>query len=81
MAAKNNRVVSPPNPKGGWDVKGAPGSKRASAHTDTQKQAISKANQIVGNAGGGEVSIQGKNGQIREKNTIAPGNDPSNVKG
>ncbi|MDI9916910.1 DUF2188 domain-containing protein [Rhodococcus sp. IEGM 1379] len=80
MAAKNNRIVSP-NPKGGWDVKGAPGGKRASAHTDTQKEAISKANQIVGKAGGGEVSIQGKNGQIREKNTVAPGNDPSNVKG
>ncbi|OFV75356.1 DUF2188 domain-containing protein [Rhodococcus erythropolis] len=80
MAAKNDRIVSP-NPKGGWDVKGAPGSNRASAHTDTQREAIARANQIVGNAGGGDVSIQGRNGQIREKNTVAPGNDPRNIKG
>ena len=78
MAGKTSRIVSP-NPKGGWDVKG--GGKRASAHTDTQKEAIAKAKQIVGNAGGGEVSIQGKNGQIREKDTVAPGNDPSNIPG
>jgi hypothetical protein len=27
------------------------------------------------------VSIHGRDGQIREKNTIAPGNDPRNIKG
>ncbi|MGB2951295.1 MAG: DUF2188 domain-containing protein [Rhodococcus sp. (in: high G+C Gram-positive bacteria)] len=78
MAGKTNRIVSPSS-GGGWDVKG--GGKRASAHTDTQKEAIARAKQIVGNAGGGEVSIQGKNGQIREKDTVAPGNDPGNIPG
>lgn len=78
VVSKNNRIVSP-NPSGGWDVKG--GGSRASAHTATQKQAYAKAAQIVKNAGGGDVSVQGKNGQIREKNTIAPGNDPRKIKG
>ncbi len=71
-------IEEQPHTPGGRDVKG--GGSRASAHTVTQKQAYAKASQIVKNAGGGDVSVQGKNGQIQEKNTIAPGNDPKNVK-
>lgn len=74
MSNQNRRHVVP-NPDGGWDVK-APGAKRASAHTDTQKQAISRAKQIVDNAGGGEVRIHGRDGKIRNSDTVAPGNDP-----
>lgn len=29
----------------------------------------------------GEVAIHGRNGQIRDKHTIAPGNDPRNIRG
>lgn len=75
--ATNRNVV--PNPEGGWDVTGA--GKRASAHTDTQKQAIDRAKTIVGNQGGGEVSISGRDGKIRAKDTVAPGNDPSDIPG
>jgi len=75
----NNRNVVP-NPNGGWDVT-APGASRSSAHTDTQAQAIDRGRQIVGNAGGGELNIHGRDGQIRAKDTIAPGNDPSNRRG
>jgi len=41
--APNRNVV--PNPQGGWDVTG--GGKRASAHTETQAQAIARAKEIV----------------------------------
>lgn len=70
----NNRHVLP-NQGGGWDVR-APGAVRASAHTATQADALRRARTIVGNAGGGEVVIHGRNGQIRDSDTIAPGNDP-----
>jgi len=75
--APNRNVV--PNPEGGWDVKG--GGKRASAHTDTQAEAIERAKQIVRNQGGGEVSISGRDGKIRAKDTVDPGNDPRNIPG
>lgn len=71
---KNNRHVVP-NAQGGWDVK-KPGSSRASAHTNTQREAIDRAKQIVSNAGGGEVRIHGTDGKIRDSDTVAPGNDP-----
>ena len=42
----------------------------------TQREAIEAARTNLHNAGGGELTIQGENGRFREKNTIAPGNDP-----
>ena len=73
--SKNNRHVTP-NPEGGWDVRAA-GAARASSHHDTQADAIDRGRAIVGNAGGGEVRIHGRDGQIRDSDTIAPGNDPN----
>ncbi len=74
MATKKNRHVVP-NPEGGWDVK-APGSQRASSHHTTQRDAEQRAKEIVGNKGGGEVRIHGRDGRIRDSDTVAPGNDP-----
>lgn len=74
MASSNRHVV--PNPDGGWDVK-APGAKRASSHHPTQLDAERRAKEIVGNEGGGEVVIHRPNGQIRDSDTVAPGNDPN----
>lgn len=74
MGNSNNRHVVP-NPNGGWDVK-APGADRASAHLPTQADAIDRARQIVTNLGGGEVPIHGRNGQIRDSDTVGRGNDP-----
>jgi len=74
MSKDNNRHVVP-NPDGGWDVK-APGAGRASSHHDTQSDAEGRAREIVGKAGGGEVVIHRPNGQIRDSDTVAPGNDP-----
>ena len=75
MAIPKNRHVVP-NPSGGWDVK-APGAKRASSHHETQRQAETRAKDIVGNIGGGEVRIHGKDGRIRDSDTVSPGRDPN----
>lgn len=74
MSKPNNRHVVP-NPTGGWDVR-KPGTTRSSGHFDTQGEAISRARGIVGNTGGGDVVIHGRNGRIRDADTVAPGNDP-----
>jgi hypothetical protein len=70
-----NRRHVVPDPNGGWRVV-APHAERASAHADTQAEAYSRAREIVHNAGGGEVVIHGRDGQIRNSNTIPPGHDP-----
>lgn len=57
------------------------GAFRASAHTNTQADAINRGRQIVGNAGGGELNIHDRNGQIRAKDTIALGSDPRSSRG
>lgn len=75
MSNDSNRHVTP-NPDGGWDVQ-KPGGSRASSHHETQADAIGRAREIVGNAGGGEVRIHGRDGQIRDSDTVAPGNDPN----
>lgn len=75
MAKPNSRHVVP-NPKGGWSVK-KPGASRSSANTKTQKEAVDRSRDILSNDGGGELRIHGKNGQIRDSDTIAPGNDPN----
>lgn len=72
--SKNRRLVVP-SPRGGWDVK-APGAERASSHHRTQRQAEARAKEIVANAGGGEVRIHGRNGRIRDSDTVPPGRDP-----
>jgi Uncharacterized protein conserved in bacteria (DUF2188) len=75
MSKQNNRHVVPAS-QGGWNVV-APGASRASSHHTTQAQAERAARQIVHNAGGGEVVTHRPNGQIRDSDTVAPGNDPN----
>ena len=74
MSNVNRRHVVP-NPSGGWDVvKGH--ADRRSAHTPTQAEALDRARQIVRNLGGGEVVTHGKDGRIRDSDTVPRGNDP-----
>lgn len=75
MPNDNERHVTPDG-DGNWKVE-APGASRASSLHDTQADAIDRAREIVGNAGGGEVVIHGRDGRIRDSDTIAPGNDPN----
>ncbi len=74
--SNNNRRHVTPDPDGGWNVT-APGATRRSAHTDTQAQAVDRARDIVRNAGGGEVVIHGRDGRVRDSDTVFPGNDPN----
>ena len=69
-----------PHDSGGWDVK-APGTDRASSHHGTQAGAIDRAREIIHNQGGGELIVQNREGQIRQKDTIAPAHDPFPPKG
>ena len=61
---------------GRWEVK-APRADRAGAVTDTQAAAIDRARSILSNDGGGELTIKGQNGKIRDSDTVRPGNDPN----
>lgn len=74
--SNNNRRDVVPGKKGGWDIT-APGAKRISGNESTQAAAERRAKDIVRNAGGGEVVTHGRDGRIRSKDTVAPGNDPN----
>lgn len=69
----NNRFVV--NHEDGWAVKKA-GTDRASSVHRTQQEAERVAKNTVANLGGGEVKTQGRDGQWRDSDTVAPGNDP-----
>jgi len=72
--AKNDRyVVKHPD---GCAVRGG-GKDRASGVFDTQREAEQRAKEIVGNFGGGEVRIQGRDGRFRDSDTVPSGNDPT----
>lgn len=68
----NDRWVIPHD--GGWAV-AKEDRERVSARFDTQAEAIDRAREIIHNAGGGELIVQAEDGSIRQKSTVAPGND------
>lgn len=72
--SKNDRYVI--KHREGWAVK-SPSANRSSSIHHTQKEAESRAKEIVSNLGGGEVRIQNRQGRWRDSDTVAPGNDPS----
>ncbi len=59
-----------------WINKRLSASKASSKHP-TQKEAEHAAREMLKNQGGGELITKGKDGKIRSKDTIAPGNDPN----
>ena len=64
----------------GWVNKRNDADRATSIH-DTQKDAYDAARRNLINQGGGDITIQGLDGRFREKNTIHPGNDPSDIPG
>ena len=52
-------------------------SGRASSVHGTQQEALDAARGMLQNQGGGELAIKGRDGLIRSKDTIYPGNDPN----
>lgn len=71
--SKNDRYVVKHSK--GWAVKAA-GSSSPEGVFRKQSSAEQAAKRTVGDAGGGEVRIQGRDGKWRDSDTVAPGNDP-----
>ncbi len=68
-----NYHVTPKGDK--WQAK-QPGAARPSGVFDTQRQAEQQAKAWSHKSGGGEVTIHGQDGRIRDKDTVAPAKDP-----
>lgn len=79
MSKPQDRTVSKRS-DGGWENKRNDASRASSVHK-TQAEAVASARQMLGNQGGGELSIKGTNGRIRDKDTVHPGKDPYPPKG
>ena len=62
-------------PDGTWANKRDDADRASSVHR-TQGEAIDAGREMLGNQGGGELTVKGRGGRIRSKDTIAPGNDP-----
>jgi len=75
---QNERHVVPSR-HGGWHVR-APGAGRPSGHFDRQSDAIRRAREIVSKAGGGEVVIHSRDGQIRSSDAISGSAGETHVK-
>lgn len=74
MSKGRDRTISR-RPDGNWENKRNDSNRASSVHT-TQADAIAAGREMLGNQGGGELSVKGRNGRIRSKDTIPPGNDP-----
>jgi len=59
-----------------WADKRTDASRPAGLY-DTQRQAEDAARERLRRQGGGELITKGRDGRIRSKDTIAPGNDPN----
>ena len=75
MSNKSNNRIVYKRPSGAWVNKKNSSDKASSVH-GTQQEAVEAAREMLKNQGGGELTTKGLNGQIRSKDTIAPGNDP-----
>ena len=75
MPGKRHNVQ--PNSNGGWDVRRS-GSKRASGHFDTKKEAVARAREISNNEGT-ELVVRNLDGTISERDSH--GNDPRSSRG
>ena len=74
MSKGRDRTVYKPA-DGNWANKRNDAGKASSVHT-TQREAENSAREMLTNQGGGELTTMNRQGRIRSKDTIAPGNDP-----
>ncbi|NNE33945.1 MAG: DUF2188 domain-containing protein [Rhodothermales bacterium] len=79
MSKPQDRTISR-RPDGRWDNKRNDADRASSVH-DTQKEAQDAARDLLKRQGGGELTTKGVDGRIRDKDTVAPGNDPRKTKG
>lgn len=74
-----NYHVSKDKDSSKWNIQ-KEGANRTSGSASTQKKAEQQAKGYAANSGGGEVRIHGRDGKIRDSDTVAPANDPSSVR-
>jgi hypothetical protein len=74
----NKRIVGPKPGRKGWQNVNPNGS--ITFHR-TQENAIKQAGKELRSSGGGERIVQGRDGQIRAKDTIPPAKDPRKTRG
>ncbi|AZE22668.1 DUF2188 domain-containing protein [Pseudomonas chlororaphis] len=79
MSKDRDRTISKRS-DGTWENKRNDASRASSVH-DTQAEAQKAAREMLKNQGGGELTTKGVDGRIRDKDTVAPGNDPNPPKG
>jgi len=76
--AGNKRIVGPKPGGKGWQNVDPGGS---TTFHRTQENAIKRAGDDLRRSGGGERVVQGRDGQIRAKDTIPPAKDPRKTRG
>ena len=74
MSKGNDRTVYRRS-DGQWANKRNDADRVSSLHR-TQRDADRAARDMLRNQGGGELTLKGRDGRIRSKDTISPGNDP-----
>ncbi|WP_282396844.1 DUF2188 domain-containing protein [Pseudomonas sp. PS01298] len=79
MSKDRDRTISRRS-DGTWENKRNDAGRASSVH-DTQAEAQKAAREMLKNQGGGELTTKGVDGRIRDKDTVAPGNDPNPPKG
>ena len=65
----DHRIISP-REDGQWENKIA-GAERASSLHETQREAIHSARAMLSNQGGGQITVQGTDGRIKDRKTVA----------
>ena len=70
MTTSNQRHIVQ-HPDGGWAVR-KPHALHASSRHSTQAQAHTRAQEILSHDGGGEAVTHGRDGQIRNSDTVQP---------
>lgn len=75
MSKGRDRTISR-RPDGTWENKRNDAERASSVHS-TQADAQKAAREMLKNQGGGELTTKGVDGRIRDKDTVAPGNDPN----
>jgi biotin operon repressor len=70
MTTSNQRHIVQ-HPDGGWAVR-KPHTERVSSRHQTQAQAQTRAKEILSHGGGGEAVTHGRNGDIRQSDSIQP---------
>lgn len=75
MAGKNTRTVTP-SAQGAWTVQG--GSDNATYPTQEAAEAAARADLMA--TGGGELAVKGRDGRVRNQDTIGRA-DPRSSKG